>query len=134
MPIAFLGAICLTVLIAFIAVRLLFHRRTRRSTAWNCGYPSLTARMQDTAEGFGQPIRHIFASFLRVRRLLPTPDDNLPIYSSQVEDRTWYALYLPIARAVAWMTEAVALLRRRRIAIYLLYSFVTLLVLIVFAP
>jgi len=134
MPVAFLGAICLMVLVTFVFVRLLFHRRIRRSTAWNCGYPLLTPKMQDTAEGFGQPIRHIFASFLRVRRLLPTPNDNMPIYSSQVEDRTWYALYLPIAQGLIWISGFVGLLRRRRIAIYLLYSFVTLLILLVFAP
>ncbi|MHB8252615.1 MAG: hydrogenase 4 subunit B [Acidiferrobacter sp.] len=134
MPIAFFAAICLMVLITFVFVRGLFRRPVRRSAAWNCAYPSLTARMQDTAEGFGQPIRHTFAAFLRVRRLLPIPEDTAPTYSSQVEDRIWYALYLPIAQSLAWATGLVGRLRRRRIAIYLLYSFVTLLILLVFAP
>ena len=30
---------------------------------WDCGFARLDARMQDTAEGFGQPIRHIFQPF-----------------------------------------------------------------------
>lgn len=134
MPIAFLGAICFTILITFVFVRGLFRRPVRRSAAWNCAYPSLTARMQDTAEGFGQPIRHIFTAFLRIRRLLPAPEDTAPLYSSQVEDRIWYALYLPIAQSLTWMTELVGRLRRRRIAIYLLYSFTILLILLVFVP
>jgi hypothetical protein len=31
--------------------------------------------MQDTAEGFGQPIRQIFEPFFRLQRELPTPFD-----------------------------------------------------------
>ena len=46
--------------IVFVLVRLLAHGRIRRTAAWDCGYPWQTSRMQDTAEGFGQPIRHMF--------------------------------------------------------------------------
>ena len=133
-PWVFLGAMGLTVLMTFTAVRILFRRPIRRSAIWNCGDPSLTARMQDTAEGFSQPISHIFASFLRIRRTLPTAGDQTPVYRGEIEDLTWHALYLPLARAVTWMTGLVALLRRRRIAIYLLYSFATLLILLALAP
>ncbi len=40
-----------------------YHRRVRRAPPWDCGFARLDARMQDTAEGFGQPIRHIFQPF-----------------------------------------------------------------------
>ena len=133
-PWVLLGAIGLTVLMAVITIRLLFRRPTRRGEIWNCGYPLLTPRMQDTAEGFGQPIGHIFASFLRIRRTLPTAADPAPVYRSTIEDRLWYALYVPLAQAMAWTTALAGLLRRRRISIYLLYSFVTLLVLLILTP
>ena len=42
---------------------------------WDCGFGRLNARMQDTAEGFGQPIRHIFGPFFAVKRELPSPFD-----------------------------------------------------------
>jgi hydrogenase-4 component B len=45
----------------------------RRSDPWDCGYPEQDARMQDTAEGFGQPIRQIFEPFMRVEREPPIP-------------------------------------------------------------
>ena len=36
--------------------------------------------MQDTAEGFGQPIRQIFEPFYRMQRVLPSPFDARPRY------------------------------------------------------
>jgi hypothetical protein len=51
--------------ITFVLVRLIAHGRTRRTAPWDCGYPWQTARMQDTAEGFGQPIRHMFGALFR---------------------------------------------------------------------
>ena len=82
--------------------------------------------MQDTAEGFGQPIRHMFGPAFRMRRQLPAPDDAEPRYVVTVEDRFWFGLYEPLARAVQWLAELIGRLQRGRIATYLLYSFVTL--------
>ena len=47
-----------------------------------------------------------------------------------VEDRLWYWLYLPIARAVETARALVGVLQQGRISVYLIYSFVTLLVLL----
>jgi hydrogenase-4 component B len=82
--------------------------------------------MQDTAEGFGQPIRQIFEPFFRMQRELPSPFDAQPRYRVTVEDHFWHWLYLPIATIVARVARLVGLLQQGRIAVYLLYSFVTL--------
>lgn len=87
--------------IVFVLVRLLAHGRIRRTAAWDCGYPWQTSRMQDTAEGFGQPIRHMFGTFFRMERDLPSPDDQSPRYRIHIEDRLWPSIYLPIARGGA---------------------------------
>jgi hypothetical protein len=87
--------------------------------------------MQDTAEGFGQPIRRIFSPFFKRTREHPSPFDTQPRYRSLVEDPFWYWLYLPIAKVVGYGTRIIAFLQQGRIAIYLLYSFVTLLCLLV---
>ncbi|MBI3900366.1 MAG: hydrogenase 4 subunit B [Gammaproteobacteria bacterium] len=129
-PLIFFVSILLVVAIAFVVVRRLYHGRVRRAPPWDCGYPALTARMQDTAEGFGQPIRQIFESFFRMTRELPSPFDARPHYRVQVADRLWHALYLPLATAVQRTAELVGKLQHGRIATYLLYSFVTLLVLL----
>ena len=71
----------------------LYHRRVRRGPPWDCGFARLDARMQDTAEGFGQPIRHIFGPFFDMRRELPTPFDRAPRYHVVVGDELWRLLY-----------------------------------------
>src|SRR5262249_23645931 len=131
-PVAFGTGIALTVLLVFLLVRRLYHGRVRRSRPWDCGFPAQTPRMQDTAEGFGQPIRHIFGAFFRIRRQMPTPFDIAPRYSLDLADRWWDWLYTPVVKAVRTSAGWIGILQQGRIALYLLYSFVTLAALLVF--
>jgi hypothetical protein len=62
-----------------------------------------------------------------MQRELPTPFDTEPRYRVTVDDHFWHWLYLPIAALVAQASRLVGLLQQGRIAIYLLYSFITLL-------
>ncbi|MGH8629515.1 MAG: hydrogenase 4 subunit B [Burkholderiales bacterium] len=122
--------IALTVLVAFVLVRRLYHGRIRRAPAWDCGFPGLDARMQDTAEGFGQPVKQIFEPFYRVERHVPSPFDAKPAYWSKTEDPLWYWFYVPVAWGAERMSSLVAILHHGRIHLYLAYSFVTLLLLL----
>ena len=128
----FLAGITGVLAIAFVTVRVFAHGRIRRTAPWDCGYPWQTFRMQDTAEGFGQPIRHMFGTFFRMERELPAPTDLAPRYRVQVEDRLWRMLYLPIARGVQKLADWIGMLQGGRLAVYLLYSFLTLIALLVF--
>lgn len=114
----------------FLLVRLIHHGRMHRTAAWNCGSPWRTARMQDSAEGFGQPIRHLFGPVFRMARELPSPGDAAPHYQVQVEEHFWHVAYLPLARLVQRIAERVTILQGGRLAIYLLYSFMTLILLL----
>jgi NADH:ubiquinone oxidoreductase subunit 5 (subunit L)/multisubunit Na+/H+ antiporter MnhA subunit len=125
-PVIFLLGVAASCALAYLLVRRLYHGRLRRAAPWDCGYPWQTARMQDTAEGFGQPIRQIFEPVFRMQRELPSPFDARPRYRVVVEDPIWHALYAPIAAAVARLARLVGLLQQGRIAVYLLYSFITL--------
>ena len=125
-PAIFLLVVLACCALAFLLVRRLYHGRTRRVPPWDCGYPFQNARMQDTAEGFGQPIRQIFEPLFRLTRELPTPFDEKPHYRVTVEDPMWHALYLPVAAAVERLSRLIGALQQGRIAVYLLYSFVTL--------
>lgn len=129
-PLLFLVGLVVATALAWLIVRRLYHGRVRRAPAWDCGFPLLTARMQDTAEGFGQPVRQIFEPFFRLERELPTPFDAAPVYRVRVDDHLWYLLYLPVARLVERVTGLIAVLQRGRISVYLMYSFGTLLVLL----
>ena len=125
-PVIFLLGILGSFALAFLLVRLLYHGRIRRAPPWACGFPWGNARMQDTAEGFGQPIRQIFEPFFRMQRELPTPFDLKPRYSIKLEDHFWHWLYLPLADLAAYLARLIGLMQQGRIAVYLLYSFLTL--------
>ena len=127
-----LAGILIVVAATFVVVRLLAHGRIRRTDTWDCGYPWQTSRMQDTAEGFGQPIRHMFGTFFRMERDLPSAADTAPQYRVYIEDRFWRGIYLPIARGVQGLADVIGVLQGGRLAIYLLFSFLTLLGLLVF--
>jgi hydrogenase-4 component B len=129
-PLVFVIMTLLLVGFAFLLVRKLYHGRLRRSTPWDCGFPLQTARMQDTAEGFGQPIRQIFEPFYRMRRELPTAFDSAPHYRVSAEDPLWHGLYLPIAWVTERISRFIGLLQRGRISMYLFYSFMTLVALL----
>jgi formate hydrogenlyase subunit 3/multisubunit Na+/H+ antiporter MnhD subunit len=126
----FFVAVTAVVLLTIIAVQLFYHQRVRRAAPWDCGFVRLDARMQDTAEGFGQPIRHIFEPFFAMQRELPSPSDRAPRYRVLVADRIWQRLYEPLGSLVQRVADAFAWLQQGRIATYLLYSFVTLVVLL----
>ena len=67
-----------------------------------------------------------------MQRSLPGADDPSPRFTLKIEDRHWYWLYLPAARLADFVAAKVAFLQQGRISIYLLYSFVTLIALLVF--
>lgn len=129
-PVIFVVALLFCFMLVYALVRRLYHGRVRRAAAWGCGFPFPTACMQDTAEGFGQPIREIFGSFFRVTRELPTAFDPEPRYKVTIEDPFWGLLYRPIATLTERIARVVGKLQQGRIAVYLLYSFLTLLFLL----
>ena len=132
-PLIFLATIVVAVLFGRQLVHRLYHGRIRRTPAWDCGYVFQGPRAQDTAEGFSQPIRRIFEPMFRMERHFPTARDSQPYYSVKVEDHLWHWLYLPLARLMNAISVLMTRLQGGRIAIYLLYSFLTLIVLLLVA-
>jgi hypothetical protein len=88
--------------------------------------------MQDTAEGFGQPIREVFDVVFRIERHLPSPFDTAPRYAVEVGDHLWHWLYLPLARGADVLARLIGKIQQGRISVYLTYSFFTLLALLFF--
>jgi len=126
------------VLLVVVAVVLLtlqvahrhYRGHVRHGAPWDCGFPAQSARMQDTAEGFGQPIRQVFEPFFKMERHLPSPFDAKPRYYVSASDRLWDWLYVPIARVAETLARIAGLIQQGRIAVYLTYSFITLLALL----
>jgi hydrogenase-4 component B len=133
-PVIFLLGVAASFTLTFALVRRFYHGRLRRAPAWGCGFAFINARMQDTAEGFGQPIRQIFEPFFRMHRELPSPFDAQPCYKVTIEDHFWHRLFLPIASLVARIASLAGLLQQGRISVYLLFSFVTLIGILMLVP
>jgi NADH:ubiquinone oxidoreductase subunit 5 (subunit L)/multisubunit Na+/H+ antiporter MnhA subunit len=132
-PLIVLLVIVAIVLLTMQVVHRYYHGRVRVAPPWDCGFPAQTARMQDTAEGFGQPIRQVFEPFFRIERHLPSPFDARPSYAVKAEDHWWYWLYLPIARSSDFLGRLIGKIQQGRISVYLIYSFFTLILLLLFA-
>ncbi|MEO6749440.1 MAG: hydrogenase 4 subunit B, partial [Casimicrobiaceae bacterium] len=131
-PLIVLAVIVGVVLLTIQIVHRRYHGHMRRAPAWNCGSPAPTPRMQDTAEGFGQPIRQVFEPFFRMTRHLPTAFDVDPRYSVTIGDPFWHWIYAPVARATEFVTRIAGRVQQGRISVYLTYSFLTLLALLFF--
>jgi formate hydrogenlyase subunit 3/multisubunit Na+/H+ antiporter MnhD subunit len=131
-PLVFMLVIAAVVLLTFWAVRALYHGRLRRTPPWDCGYPEQDARMQDTPEGFAQPIRQIFSPMYQMERHVPLPTDARPRYHTEIRDRFWKWIYFPVARSAEFASRQIGRIQAGSISIYLLYSFLTILFLLVF--
>jgi hydrogenase-4 component B len=136
-PIAFLG-----ILTVVIVAYLLLHARPgaiRRTPLWDCGFEKITSRMQYTATAFSMPLRRIFGYLFHikehVRQLPPPTHPAFPErlhYHLRVRDRFWGWLYQPVVDASFWISRRIGRLQQGRIQIYLIYSFVTIVVLLLF--
>ena len=136
-PMVFLG------LFAIIGgVYVLFRSRkeaVRRAPLWDCGFAKTNERMQYSATSFSMPTRRIFGFLFSIKesfRPSGSPGQGESYrekftYSLRIRDRVWWGFYRPIARASFWMARQTSRLQRGRIQIYLLYSFITLLALLV---
>jgi hydrogenase-4 component B len=131
-PIIFMVVIGVVLLLTVQIVHRHYRGGLREGPPWDCGFPKQTPRMQDTAEGFGQPIRQVFEQFFRMQRSLPSPFDTAPVYKVVIEDHFWHWLYLPLVRGVELLARLVGRIQQGRISVYLTYSFFTLLALLLF--
>ncbi|MGE0073076.1 MAG: hypothetical protein AB7S55_08440, partial [Thiomonas sp.] len=60
----------------------------------------------------------------------PRPDAAAPRHRVTVDARYWAQVYTPLAQAVLWVARQAGRIQQGKISVYLLYSFLTLLVLL----
>jgi formate hydrogenlyase subunit 3/multisubunit Na+/H+ antiporter MnhD subunit len=136
-PIAFLG-----ILSVVIVTYLLLHARPgaiHRAPLWDCGFEKVTNRMQYTATSFAMPLRRIFGFLFNIkehiRQLPPATHPAFPrrlYYHLRVRDRFWGWIYQPVVDASFWLSRRIGRMQHGRIQVYLIYSFVTIVVLLIF--
>jgi formate hydrogenlyase subunit 3/multisubunit Na+/H+ antiporter MnhD subunit len=131
------------ILLVVVAAYLVLHVRPgaiHRVPIWDCGFEKLTNRMQYNATSFSMPIRRIFGFLFNIReqvKLIPRAAykafPKRLNYNLRVRDRFWGWLYKPVIEFSFWISRKVGLLQQGRIQAYLIYSFVTIIVLLVFS-
>jgi hydrogenase-4 component B len=113
--------------------------KTRRGPTWDCGQRGLTPQMEYTATGFSKPIRMIFKALFRPRREVQCEYDFSPRFAttlrfeSHVEEVFVRRLYRPLRILIVRASRRIRTLQAGSIHAYLLYIFITLLLLLLFA-
>jgi hydrogenase-4 component B len=119
----------------------IFGRRakTRIGPTWDCGLKGLTPQMEYTATGFSKPIRMIFKALFRPRREVQREYDYSPYFAktlrfeSHIEEAFVTRIYRPLNRGILRLSRRMRALQAGSIQAYLIYIFITLLLLLIFA-
>ena len=120
---------------------LFFGRRAsvRIGPTWDCGLKGLTPQMEYTATGFSKPIRMIFKALFRPRREVQREYDYSPYFAkalrfeSHIEEPFVTRVYRPLNRGILRLSRRMRALQAGSIQAYLIYIFVTLLLLLTLA-
>ena len=137
------GPLVFLVILAVIVIAyLMLHVRSgsiKRVPLWDCGFEKVNQRMQYTSTSFAMPIRRIFGFIFSIREeVKPGPQAaNRAVpgrlhYGLRIRDRFWGWLYKPLVDISFWISRKVGRLQQGRIQAYLIYSFVTILILLMF--
>jgi formate hydrogenlyase subunit 3/multisubunit Na+/H+ antiporter MnhD subunit len=107
---------------------------TRKSDAWDCGFPDASPATQYTAGSFSQPIRRVFGTVVfRAREEvdLPAPGESRAArLHVELRDLLWETLYLPAAALVGVAAEKLNRVQFMTIRGYLTLVFAALVVLL----
>lgn len=127
--------LCITAVIGLVYI-LLHIRRTaiHRVPLWDCGFEKITSRMQYNATSFSMPIRRIFGFLFDIKEQvrLSNVQGHPHHYHLHIRDRFWGFLYKPVVDSSFWVSRKVGRLQHGRIQFYLVYSFITIILLLVF--
>ncbi len=109
----------------------------RRAPAWDCGFGGLTPKMQYTGNAFSQPMRRIFKPVWQQNEQVAVETSavnalqvSAVAYQLELQDRSWNALYAPVAHGVESAARNTARIQTGNIRTYLAYSFFTLIILL----
>lgn len=113
--------------------------KTRIGPTWDCGLRGLTPKMEYTATGFSKPLRMIFKALFRPHREVQREYDFSPYFAttlrfeSHVEELFQTRIYRPMKWLVWKASRRLRALQAGSLHAYLIYIFVTLVALLLFA-
>jgi hydrogenase-4 component B len=111
---------------------------TRRGPAWDCGLPGLSWENEYTATAFSKPLRMIFSALYQPHREIQAIFDVSPYFpkeihfESEIEPTFEKRLYAPLQEFIVRFSTRMRAIQAGSIHAYLLYIFVTLILLLLF--
>ncbi len=120
--------------LASLRLLLLARRQVGRTVTWDCGYEQPSPRMQYTSSSFAQPLVEVTRQVLRPRERLHKPEGYFPkgaSFHSDTPDLFTERIYAPVLRVIERWGARLHWLQQGRLHLYLLYIFITLVVLLV---
>ncbi len=136
-PVVFIGVFFIVIVTyALLHVR---QSKIKRVPIWDCGFERLTNTMQYNATSFSMPIRRIFGFLFSIKETVRLSSQSghsaFPEryhYYLRIRDLFWVWLYKPVVDVCFYLARRVGMLQAGRIQVYLIYSFITILALLVF--
>ncbi|MEO5357398.1 MAG: hydrogenase 4 subunit B [Nitrospirae bacterium YQR-1] len=111
--------------------------KIRRGPVWDCGFQKLNQKMQYNAVSFAMPFRRIFGFLFDIREQVSVSRQQrhsaFPVRSNyylRVRDRFWGWIYKPVVDIVVLFSRKAGMLQHGKIHVYLIYSFVTIILLL----
>jgi NADH:ubiquinone oxidoreductase subunit 5 (subunit L)/multisubunit Na+/H+ antiporter MnhA subunit len=117
------------------AIHLFASKKTRRSPAWDCGFPDPSPATQYTASSYSQPLRRVYGGvvYSSTETVDMPPPGSLREghFHIRFSDYIWRFLYVMPANALWSLSERFDLIHYLTIRRYLVLMFSTLIVLLV---
>lgn len=137
-PLAWISILAVALLAVTFCVALWFRGRERKAAVatagtWGCGYLDPGSRMQYTASSFADMLVNLFAGVLRPERHAPTVTGPFPAghsFESHVPETVLERIYLPLLTRIHEKFLPIRKLQHGQLHLYVLYTFLTLVVLI----
>ncbi len=128
------GVLVMVALLALGRWLLLAGRKVTTAVTWDCGYERPTPRMQYTSSSFAQPLVDVFSRLLSPRSHIERPTGYFP-HSATLHTETPDVFlnkgYRPLFEWINLASISLRWLQHGRVHLYLLYIFVTLVVLLI---
>jgi len=138
-PLNWISVLAVALLIVTFCLGLWYRGRVQKATVasagtWGCGYLDPSSRMQYSASSFADMLVNLFAGILRPERHAPHitgPFPADPQFESHVPEAVLERIYLPLLARIYEKFLPIRRLQQGHLHLYILYTFITLVVLLV---